>query len=211
MPLRLDIFVSFTLTVEVKRTKRLVTQYHHIIEAASRVPRYPSRILNEPSFLYYVKQARETTMKPSLLFAVFLLFASSAQAQHHHQNPSAGSGQGFINGWGGTSGGGIEYGSGGRHLRYEPPRDFEVSYARNDGPFVPSTYMNYNDALALGQQQLAAAVKAEPNDSGPSLGDAARAFRAAKIPTLRLQSRVLQDNSGNLEICNLNGNNCHRP
>jgi len=64
VPLRLVIFVSFTLTVEVKRTKRLVTQYHHIIEAASRVPRYPSRILNEPSFLYYVKQARETTIIP---------------------------------------------------------------------------------------------------------------------------------------------------
>jgi hypothetical protein len=71
--------------------------------------------------------------------------------------------------------------------------------------------MNYNDALALGQQQLAAAEKADPNDSGPSLGDFARTFRAAKVPTLRLQSRVLQDNSGNLQICNLNGNYCHRP
>jgi hypothetical protein len=28
---------------------------------------------------------------------------------------------------------------------------------------------------------------------------------------MKLQSRVLQDNSGNLEICNLNSNNCHRP
>jgi hypothetical protein len=71
--------------------------------------------------------------------------------------------------------------------------------------------MNYEDALALGKQELAAAEKTELSDSGPSLGDAARAFRAAKVPTLRLQSRVLQDNSGNLEICNLNGNNCHRP
>jgi hypothetical protein len=152
-----------------------------------------------------------TTMKHSLLFAAFLLFASSAQAQHHHQNPSTGNGQGFNNGWGGTSGGGIEYGAGGRTVRYEPPRNFEVEYARNDGPFVPSTYMNYNDALALGQQQLAAAGNAPQSDSGPSLGDAARAYRAAKVPTLRLQSRVLQDNSGNLEICNLNGNNCRRP
>ena len=150
-------------------------------------------------------------MKPSLLFAALLLFASSAQAQHHHQNPSTGSGQGLNNGWNGSSGGGIEYGSGGRAVRYEPPRDLEVSYARNDGPFIPSTYMNYEDALALGQQQLAATEKTEQSDSGPSLGDAARAYRAAKVPTLRLHSRVLQDNSGNLEICNLNGNNCHRP
>jgi hypothetical protein len=41
VPLRLTIFVSFTLTVEVKRTKRQVTQYRHIIEAASRVPSLP--------------------------------------------------------------------------------------------------------------------------------------------------------------------------
>jgi hypothetical protein len=150
-------------------------------------------------------------MKLSLLFVALLLLANSAQAQHHHQNPSTGSGQGFNNDWGGTSGGGIEYGSGGRAVRYESPRTFEIGYARNDGPFVPSTYMTYSDALALGRQQLAAAEKAEQSDSGPSLGDAARAIRAAKVPTLRLQSRVIQDNSGNLEICNLNGNNCHRP
>jgi len=150
-------------------------------------------------------------MKLCLLFTVLLLLASSAEAQHHHQNPSTGSGQGFSNGWGGTSGGGIEYGFGGRNVRYEPPRNFEVGYARNDEPFVPSTYMNYGDALALGQRQLAAAEKTEPNDSGPSLGDVARACRATKVPTLRLQSRVLQDNSGNLQICNLNGNDCHRP
>lgn len=105
-----------------------------------------------------------TTMKPSRFFIVILLFASSAQAQHHHQYPNTGGAQGFINGWGGTSGGGIEYGSRGRSIRYEPPRDFEVSYARNDGPFVPSTYMNYNDALALGQQQLAAAEKTEQSN-----------------------------------------------
>ena len=150
-------------------------------------------------------------MKPCLLFAALLLLANPSHAQRSHQRPSTGIGQGFNNGWSGTSGGGIEYGFGGRTVHYEPPRDYEVGYARNDGPFVPSTYMNYNDALALGQQQLAAAEKADPNDSGPSLGDVARACRAAKVPTLRLQSRVLQDNSGNLQICNLNGNDCHRP
>jgi len=150
-------------------------------------------------------------MKPCLLFAALLLLANPSQAQRSHQRPSTGIGQGFNNGWSGTSGGGIEYGFGGRAVRYEPPRNFEVGYARNDGPYVPSIYMNYNDALALGQQQLAATEKAEPSDSAPPLGDAARAFRTTKVPTLRLQSRVLQDNSGNLQICNLNGNNCHRP
>ncbi len=150
-------------------------------------------------------------MKRSLFFTALLLLTSSAQAQHHHQNPSTGGGQGFSNGWGGTSGGGIEYGSGGRAVRYEPPRNFEVGYARNDGPFVPSTYMNYEDALALGRQQLAAAREPVKNEAAVSLGEIARTIQAARVPTLRLQSRVLQDNSGNLEICNLNGNNCHRP
>jgi hypothetical protein len=150
-------------------------------------------------------------MKPSLLFAALFLFASSAQAQHHRQYPIMGSGPGFINGWGGTSGGGMEYGFGGSAVRYEPPRNFEVGYAKNDGPFVPSTFMNYEDALALGRQQLAAARESANEEVAVSLGEIARAFQAARVPTLRLQSRVLQDNSGNLQICNLNGNNCRRP
>jgi hypothetical protein len=153
-------------------------------------------------------------MKHSLFFAVLLLFATSAQAQDSHQpaaNSSSSTGYGYGQGGWGGGWGSSSFGSRGHILAYEPPREYSIGYAKNDGPFVPSTYMNYEDALALGQQQLAAAEKADPSDSGPSLGDAARAFRAGKVPTLRLQSRVLQDNSGNLEICNLNGNNCHRP
>jgi hypothetical protein len=71
--------------------------------------------------------------------------------------------------------------------------------------------MDYDEALRLGQQQLAAEAKAAQGDSGLSLGELARAYRIVKVPTLRLQSRVLQDNAGRLEVCNLNGNDCHRP
>jgi hypothetical protein len=71
--------------------------------------------------------------------------------------------------------------------------------------------MNYDEALRLGQQQLAAEAKAAQGDSSPSLGEVARAYRTVKIPTLRLQSLVLQDNAGRLQVCNLNGNDCHRP
>jgi hypothetical protein len=71
--------------------------------------------------------------------------------------------------------------------------------------------MNYDEAVRLGQQQLAAEEKAARGDSSPSLGEVARAYLTVKIPTLRLQSRVLQDNAGRLEVCNLNGNDCHRP
>jgi hypothetical protein len=153
-------------------------------------------------------------MKSSLLLGGFLLFATSAHAQHHHSPAvSGGNSPGFGNNWGNWGGGwgSGSLGSHGRPVRYEDPRNFSVDYARNDGPFVPSTFMNYEDAVALGRQQLAAAEKAAQGDDEPSLGDVARSYRAAKVPTLKLQSRVVQDNSGRLEVCNLNGNDCHRP
>lgn len=151
-------------------------------------------------------------MKSSLFFAVLLLTASSAQAQHHHLSPDTTGSQGFSNyGWSGISGGGIEYGADIRALRYEPPADLKVGYAKNDGPFVPSTFMNYDDALALGRQQLASRQEYAKIEGAVSLGEIARAYRTTKVPTLKLQTRVLQDNFGNLEVCNLNGNNCHRP
>jgi hypothetical protein len=152
-------------------------------------------------------------MKPSLFFAVFLLLASSAEAQHSHQPATGGGTSGYGYGQGGWGGGWgpSSFGSHGRRVAYEHPREYSIGYARNDGPFIPSTYMNYEDALALGREQLAAAEKAARGETEIPLGDIARAYRAGKVPTLRLQSRVLQDNSGNLQICNLNGNNCHRP
>jgi hypothetical protein len=152
-------------------------------------------------------------MKSSLLLVGLLLLASSAKAQHPRSPSTGGSGVGLGNnqgnwgyGWGSST-----LGSSGRRVRYEEPRTYFVEYARNDGPFVPSSFMTYEEALALGQQQLAAAAKAEQGDGPLSLGEVARSFRAVKVPTLRLQSRVLQDDAGRLEVCNLNGNNCHRP
>jgi hypothetical protein len=153
-------------------------------------------------------------MKSSLLLAGFLLFATSAYAQHSHlRGMGGGNSSGLGNNWGNWGGGwdSGSFGSPGRPVRYEAPRNYSIEYARNDGPFVPSTYMNYEDAVALGQQQLAAAEKASQEDANPSLGEVARSYRVGKVPTRKLQSRVLQDNSGKLEVCNLNGNDCHRP
>lgn len=149
-------------------------------------------------------------MKAAIAFIALLLLATCVQAQHHHQSPGSASGSGFLNnGW--NNGGYGEIGSFGRPVRYEPPRNFAIVYAKNDGEYIPSTYMNYEDALALGKQQLAAAQQATQADASLSLGEVARTLRAAKVPTLRLQVRVTQDNSGRLQICNLNGNDCHRP
>jgi hypothetical protein len=153
-------------------------------------------------------------MKSSLLLVGLLLIATSAHAQHHH-SPAMGGGNssGLGNNWGNGGGGwgSDSFGSRSRPMRYEAPQDYSVEYARNDGPFIPSTYMNYEDAVVLGQQQLAAVEKASQTDATPSLGDLARSYRSARVPTMKLESRVIQDNSGKLEICNLNGNDCHRP
>jgi hypothetical protein len=152
-------------------------------------------------------------MKPSLLLAGLLLLASSAQAQHSHLPNTGGSGIGLGNGQGnwGYGWGSSSFGSSGRPVHYENPRSFSVEYARNDGPFVPSTFMSYEEAVTLGQQQIAAAAKAEEDNGALSLGEVARSLRTGKIPTLKLRTRVLQDSSGRLEVCNLNGNDCHRP
>src|SRR5580704_8582959 len=130
------------------------------------------------------RQAQETTMKSSLLLVGLLLLASSAQAQHSHSH-NMGGGIGFGSnqgnwgyGWGSNS-----FGYSGRPVRYEDPRSFSVGYAQNDGPFVPSTYMNYDEAVSLGLQQLAAAQ----GDATPSLGDVARSYKAVKVTTLKLR------------------------
>jgi hypothetical protein len=156
------------------------------------------------------------TMKSSLILAALLLTATSACAQDHHHGSAMGSAPSYwSNGYGGGGyGGGLGSTSGSRsrgRLAYEAPRQFEVGVAKNDGPFVPSTYMNYDDALALGRQQLAAAEESASGGAATSLGEAARAYRIVKVPTMRLQSRATQDNSGRLVVCNLNGNDCHQP
>jgi hypothetical protein len=147
-------------------------------------------------------------MKFSLIFAGLLLFAASAQAQHacHHSAASASeNSQGYaLNGFGGGIGGGT-IGTAGGGLQYEPPRDFKITYVTNDGPYVPSAYLNYEDALALGRQRLAAGQELAKGNSGPSLGEIARAYRNQRAQSLQLEAHAMQDNSGKLELCTLNG------
>jgi len=153
-------------------------------------------------------------MKSSLALAFLLLFAAAAQAQTGGRHPMS-NGNSVGGGWStpswGTGGAWSSINSSiGRRVSYEPPREYFVEYATNDGPFVPSVYMKWEDALALGKQQLAAAETEASEGPTVSLGEAARALRAEKLPTFRLRSRVVQDNAGKLSICNLNGNDCRR-
>ncbi|MGB2623062.1 MAG: hypothetical protein WA857_17160 [Candidatus Acidiferrum sp.] len=152
-------------------------------------------------------------MKVSLLFAGLLLFAASAQAQHachHSATPASENSQGYaLNGFGGGIEGG-SIGTPGGGLQYEPPRDFKIAYFTNDGPYVPSTYLNYEDALALGRQELAAGQELPKGNSTPSLGEIARAYRNRKAQSLQLEAHAMQDDSGKPELCTLNGKTCRR-
>jgi hypothetical protein len=149
-------------------------------------------------------------MKPSLLFAALLLFANSAPAQQPpRHNSLVATTQGYIiSGFGGGEGGSIN--SGGRAVHYEPPRRFAIGDVSNNGPVIPSTYMNYDDALALGEQQLAAAQESAKNTASTSLGEIARAYRNLKVSTLKLEARAVQSNAAKLDRCNLHGANCRR-
>jgi hypothetical protein len=174
--------------------------------------------------VYSRRKVRETAMKSSLAFLSLLLFATCAQAQHSHLfssgsnfNQGGGYGGGYSGGWDGYGAGGYGYGygSGGSHhhggLRYEPPREFSTGSVTNDGPYVPSTFMTFEEALALAKQQLAAGANPAQTDTGPSLGDVARAYRAAKSSAQPPPTLALQDNTGRLHICNLNGDSCRQP
>jgi hypothetical protein len=179
--------------------------------------------LENPSDVYSRRKVREIAMKSSLWLLFSLLFAASAQGQHSHSfssgssiNQGGGYGGGYSGGWDGSGAGGYGYGTGGSHhhgggLRYEAPREFSTGYVTNDGPYVPSTFMNYNEALALGKQQLAAAAHPAQTDPVPSLGDVARAYRTGRNSTQASPTLALQDNSGKLHICNPNGDNCRQP
>jgi len=156
-------------------------------------------------------------MKYIVAIAALLLLVACAPAQaqvHTSSNTPAYSGGGsgytgsgpFSSGYGssGFSGFGGFSSSGGSPVAWEPPREFVLLYGRNDGPFVPSTFMKYEDALALGQQQLLQ----QAADAATSFAETVRKAQAEKVPTFRLRSRVMQDNRGKLQICNLNGNDC---
>ena len=148
----------------------------------------------------------EITMKSSLMIVAFVLLGIPAQAQQSHRRSAATEGsQSFTMD---RSGGG-EIGHAGRGLHYEPPRDCKLIDVTNDGPFVPSSYTKYDDALALGRQQLASAGESAKNPAAGSLGDIARAYRIVKVTTSQIAGRALQDNAGRIEVCSQAGSNCH--
>ena len=148
-------------------------------------------------------------MKFRIVFAAGLLFAGAAQAQSTHQIISNAAGSAGAS-FGGGFGGGAINSAGGHPVAYEAPRQFAVGYATNDGPFVPSTFMNYEDALALGKQMLSDEEEARAGRGPLSVAGAARINKAAKASTSRPGLRILQDSAGKLQVCDSDGKECHR-
>lgn len=148
-------------------------------------------------------------MKLSLLIGAVLLSVSSANAQNScKHSPASTSSQNFQMG-GMSGGGGGEIGSAGAALTYEPPREFKVTYVTNDGEYVPSNYMNYDDALALGRQEIAASEEIAKNRANTSLGEIARAYRKAKERTQLLEAKVVQVDADRIDACSAT-RNCRR-
>ena len=80
-------------------------------------------------------------------------------------------------------------------------------FAQGDPDFVPSTYMNYNQALTLGNQIL---QQQNNSESQPSLGDIARSYRAISrnfSPETK-EITVTQDNSGKMLVCKRGSGAC---
>jgi len=119
-----------------------------------------------------------------LLAGIFLLAATSLPAQRFVSGGGAYSygyggygGYGYSGyGWGGgvPEIGGWGFGISGLH-RPEEHAPFGVGFAHGDPEFVPSTYMEYEQALELGKKILAEQAKPQP-----SLGEIARELRARK-------------------------------
>lgn len=127
-------------------------------------------------------------MRKTILAGAIFLFADASAA--YAQHPASMSPTSNTFGGGGVGGGGSSAASAGVRSKPAPPPTVNVS-ARNDGPFVPSMFENYSDALAEGDKEL--------NARPTSLGDLSRQLREQKKATGdKARIFVDQDEYGNL-------------
>jgi hypothetical protein len=75
-----------------------------------------------------------------------------------------------------------------------------TGYAGRDPGSIPGTYMDYDQAVALGRAMLASA--AQP------LGDFARALRANAVRATSPKKSILQDDQGRVLLCDAKATNC---
>jgi hypothetical protein len=197
---------------------RRLSQNHRKV-AVTLKPLYPS----------YYQFPHGAFMAPSLRFffaaSIILLVAARAPAQRitFHGAPvgqnSGGSGNGGFNHNRADSGWGSEYPSqpyysfshSHHFVRASAASEPGIGYAHGDANFVPSVYMDYDKALALGKRILEEQSKPQPETPSPSLGDVARALRrnTSALPSPATPTiSALQDNRGQLLICGLDVTRC---
>jgi hypothetical protein len=82
---------------------------------------------------------------------------------------------------------------------------FSVVEAVNDGAYIPSTMMDYDQTVALGEQQLEKQQAREANPT--SLADRARKALAHAAPNASAPVLAEQDDAGQVQVC-APGDNC---
>ena len=75
-----------------------------------------------------------------------------------------------------------------------------MGVAVNDGDYIPSEFMDYNEAVALGNLQLHEASEHQASVQ-PSFAEAARQARASGTSDRKASVFVQQDADGNLQVC----------
>ena len=160
-----------------------------------------------------------------LLGSFFLLTATTLPAQHFVAVVSSPSTGGFYgnsgnSGWAPgpqemTSDWSDQAYSDNGSVSLSPPTEPGYGYAHGDDSFVPSEYMDYNKALALGKELLAQQVApeqtpAKPSQAEPAFADVVRSLGLhANLAPGDSQGLIFrQDTHGNLVLCDDSTSRC---
>jgi hypothetical protein len=127
-------------------------------------------------------------MKQLIAMAVFILCfgARTAHAQHA---VAGGAGTGASNSGGGGGGGGSAAGGVTHHAVWVPASNVS---GKNDGPFLPTTYQNYQKAVEMGKAQVFSSHE-------PSVVEVARMAREQKASAAKSRFVVVQDAEGKIQ------------
>ena len=134
-------------------------------------------------------------MKKLVALAVFVLCFGIGTA--HAQRVAGGGGVGPSNS-GGGGGGGFGGGGGGgsaiagvtHHAVWAPPPNVS---AKNDGPFLPTTYQSYDKAVEMGKAEVSI------HEHEPTVVEVAKSTQEQKASAAKSRFIVVQDGEGKLQ------------
>ena len=138
-------------------------------------------------------------MKQLIAMAVFVLCfgvgTAHAQRTGGTNNVAGGGGVGPTNSGGGGGGGGFTGAGGGsavagvtHHPAWVPPPNVS---AKNDGPFLPTTYQDYDKAVEMGKAEVAV--------HEPTVVEVAKVTQEQRTSAARARFVVVQDVEGKLQ------------